>query len=215
MPDILSTVILTFGGTTLLLGALFTFLGKIQINRILTQEKASLSKELAKELAKDQVKYAKKQAKSQSKFLKKIERIKNSLTQETESHKIKLKKSEFIFEKQFEAANKLHKLMLNIIPPALWQDMDMSDVADYIGSNFTDVSNLTNKYLADNSVVLNNEVKEKLNGIIYLSDHHKFEEFHPEMPLTNEQVDAAQEVYYKITEANDVMTKYIHSQVAI
>ncbi|OOX38250.1 hypothetical protein BJL83_23575 [Vibrio parahaemolyticus] len=90
-----ATILGTLGGGAAIVFAMSNWLGKLWANRLMEHQKAEYAREL--------------------------ESIKSTLLKESESYKIKLKKSEFIFEKQHEASSELVALVRKFLPPLLHQ----------------------------------------------------------------------------------------------
>ncbi|EJG0989886.1 hypothetical protein C4G66_RS23670 [Vibrio parahaemolyticus] len=105
----LSGVILgALGGGSALVLSFSSFFGKLWANTLMEKEKANHAREL--------------------------EVLRGSLTKHSESYKVKLKKSEFIFEKQYVAASEFVALLMRIKPKPMhfleedeewWNDYDM------------------------------------------------------------------------------------------
>ena len=90
MLSIVAGIIVSLGGGAAIVFGFSSWLGKVWANRLMEVEKA--------------------------KHVKELERLRNEFVQDTEHYKIKLKKSEFIFQKEFKAASEFNTLIRNILP---------------------------------------------------------------------------------------------------
>ena len=118
----------SFGGGSIIVFALSGWLGKVWANRLMVKEKAGYAQEL--------------------------ESLRNHLVQDTESYKIKLKKSEFIFQKEFEAASTFVALKRSFMPAFNSPDKDWSEACDDIAKDFHKIEQKLNTYLATYGAVL-------------------------------------------------------------
>jgi hypothetical protein len=111
----LSGVILgSIGGGAIIIFSFSNWLGKLWAIRLMEKEKAAYSQEL--------------------------ESLRNKLIQDTENYKIKLKKSEFIFQKEFDAASGLSEIIQSILPEHHMANMDWADVSHDIATSVTSLT---------------------------------------------------------------------------
>jgi len=145
----LSGVILgSLGGGAAIIFGFSSWLGKVWANRLMTKEKAEYAQEL--------------------------ESLRNRLTQETESYKIKLKKSEFIFEKEYEATLEFVALKRNFLPTYSHPDMDWYEACDDIAHDFHKIETALGTFLSKHGAVLSSEVKDLLSHSIGVAGENKF-----------------------------------------
>lgn len=76
--SVAAAVLASLGGGAVIIFAFSNWLGKVWANRLMERDRAQYERE--------------------------IESLKSELLRDTESYKVKLRKSEFIFQKEFEAA---------------------------------------------------------------------------------------------------------------
>jgi hypothetical protein len=134
---IASTILASFGCGTVIVFGFSNWLGKVWANRLMEKEKNEHTREL--------------------------ESLKNSFLKDTESYKIKLKKSELIFEKQFEAASEIVALHRSFFPDTNFPDMDWEDVLDHYAFSSKEIEKKLKEYLSRHGAVLGEEVEEKIS----------------------------------------------------
>ncbi len=233
MSEYLNVIFTTIGGTTLAISALSIVLGKIWINRVLTQERATFSRALegdksiyskeleiekasySKELESDRATYSKELESEKAEYVKEIENIKNALLQETESHKIKLKKSEFIFEKQFEAATELNILVNEIQPNSNHPDMEYCDYLEIVAGNCSKIQNLIRVFLLKNNTALDSEVSTLLERAIILAERGRVHNPNEQQLnlFSDRQLEDAKSILNNVWKAYELTLKSIKSQV--
>lgn len=181
----LSGVILaSLGGGAAIVFGFSSWLGKVWANRLMTKEKAEYAQEL--------------------------ESLRSRLTQDTESYKIKLKKSEFIFQKEYEAASEFVALKRSFLPTYSHPDMDWYEACDEIAHDFHKIENALGAYLSKHGAVLKPVVKELLSHAIGVAGENKFEITSPEVPSAANEV--ANELYEKLERAETCLLEQVHSQ---
>ena len=181
----LSGVILgSLGGAAVIIFGFSIWLGKVWANRLMTKEKAEYAQEL--------------------------ESLRNRLTQDTESYKIKLKKSEFLFQKEYEAASEFVALKRSFLPTYSHPDMDWYEACDEIAHDFHKIETAIGAYLSKHGAVLKPEVKELLSHSIGVAGENKFEITSPEVPINANK--AADELYGKLEKAEESLLEQVHSQ---
>ena len=180
----LSGVILgSLGGAAAIIFGFSSWLGKVWANRLMTKEKAEYAQEL--------------------------ESIKNRLVQDTESHKIKLKKSEFLFQKEFEAASGFVEFRQSILPEHYMPEMDWGDVEEDIANNFDRMEKWLKSFLGSHGAILPNEVKDLIELSIYKAGSNK----HYEKPNAPKAArNAAVEVYKVIEEIEGKLIEKVQRQ---
>jgi hypothetical protein len=90
MFKLVGAILVSLGGGAAIIFGFSNWLGKVWANRLMEKEKATHAREL--------------------------ESLRNQLTQDTESYKVKLKKSEFIFQKEYEAVSEFVLLKRSFLP---------------------------------------------------------------------------------------------------
>ncbi len=181
----LSGVILgSLGGGAAIMFGFSSWLGKVWANRLMEKEKAEYAQEL--------------------------ESLRSQLTQDTESYKIKLKKSEFIFQKEYEAASEFVALKRSFLPTNCHPQMDWYEACDEIAHNFYKIETALGAYLSKHGAVLKPEVKDILSHAIGVARANKFGIASPEVPSDAKK--AADELYGKLEKAEECLLSQVHSQ---
>ncbi|HBL6966821.1 TPA: hypothetical protein LSH94_003064 [Morganella morganii] len=135
---------------------------------------------------------------------------KHELDQMLENYKIKLKKSEFIFQKEFEAASEIVALIRSLLPTYNYPDMDWHDACDEIAQNFSQIEINLKRYLAKNGAILQKIDIDLIECCIGMAGESKFEINSPEVPDSANK--AANELYEKLKEVEKNLLHQIHSQ---
>ena len=104
-----------------------------------------------------------------------LERIKADFLREVESYKIKLKKSEFLFQKEFEAASEFSRLIQSIHPGFNHPMMDWYEACDVIAQSFGSIEFKLNGFLAKFGAVLTEDERKILTNAISDAGYGKFE----------------------------------------
>ena len=192
------SILASIGGGTAIVFGFSNWLGKIWANRLMEKEKAEYSKEMEKERAF---------------HTRELEMMRNSFLKETESYKIKLKKSEFLFEKQFEAASELVALRRSFLPEVSSPDMDWEDVLDhYVFSSKVIEKNL-GEYLSRHGAVLGEDVEEKISKCRGLAAWNKFE-IGTYYEDSSKGKDEAEKIYKILNEATELMLSKVNAQTS-
>jgi hypothetical protein len=92
-----------------------------------------------------------------------------------ESRKTELKKSEFLFQKQFEAASQFMALRRGLMPAYRFREMEWADACDDFASRFDTVEHELADYLSIHGVALPKETLDKLTNAIERASAGKFE----------------------------------------
>ncbi|EPQ8526761.1 hypothetical protein [Vibrio vulnificus] len=171
------------GGAGIIFG-FSNWLGKIWANRLMEKEKAEHAREL--------------------------ESLRNRLTQDTESYKVKLKKSEFIFEKEYEAASEFVSLKRSFLPTYSHPNMDWYEACDQIAHNFHKIETALGSYLSKHGAVLNKRTKDLLSYSIGIAGESKFDITSPDVPT--EANTAADNLFKNLDEAEECLLNQVHSQ---
>jgi hypothetical protein len=151
-------ILLSLGGGTGVLFAFSSWLGKVWAERILTKEKAQQAQDL--------------------------ETFKKKLQEEAERHKIRLKKSELIFAREFEAASALVAMNRDISPKFLMPDMDYYDACDQVASDFEKIEGQLHSYVRTHGAVLPDGVKRLISLCMGIAGEHKFSVQGPDVPTS-------------------------------
>ncbi len=177
-------IIGSFGGGAIIVFALSGWLGKVWANRLMVKEKAGYAQEL--------------------------ESLRNHLAQDTESYKIKLKKSEFIFQKEFEAASTFVALKSSFMPTFDYPDKGWHEACDDIAQKFHKIERKLNTFLATYGAVLQKEVKDSIIACMTIASVNKFEVQGSDISRVGNK--AAGELYTKLENAEEKLLSQVHSQ---
>lgn len=182
--EIAGLVVGSLGGGAAIVFGFSNFLGKVWANRLMTKEKAEYARELAS--------------------------LRNDLVQETESYKLKLKKSELIFEKEFEAASRFVALRRSFMPTYSHPEKDWSEACDEIAQNFEKIAEELNAYLAEFGAVLQDDAKDIISKCKTIAAINKFEADSTSVSMKANM--AADELYDKLEDAEKALLEQVHSQ---
>ena len=184
----LSMIVLgSLGGASAIIFGFSSWLGKVWANRLMTKEKAEYAQDL--------------------------ESLRTRLTQETESYKIKLKKSEFLFQKEYEAASEFIALKWSFLPTYTHPNMEWYEACDEIAHNFEKIENSLNAFSSRHGAILKDEVQSCIGNAICLAGENKFAITSPEAPAIAN--DAANQIFKdggELDKAEKMLLKQVHSQ---
>lgn len=183
--EVSGVILGSIGGGAAIIFGFSNWLGKVWANRLMVEEKAKFSRDL--------------------------ESLKSELVRENESHKIKLKKSEFIFEKEFKAVSELAVLIKGILPPFRHQDMDWGEACDEIAQNFASIHKVIDNFLSLHGPVLGQDVKVLLSEAGVLATHHQFD-VTSIGDVPSDANKAADELYKKLLESEKILLAKVHGQ---
>ncbi|MFA0332417.1 hypothetical protein AB4526_25745 [Vibrio cyclitrophicus] len=175
------------GGAAIIFGC-SSWLGKVWANRLMEKEKSVHAQDL--------------------------ESLRSKLALENESFKIKMKKSELIFQKEYEAASEFLALKQSYLPAYKFAEMEWYNACDEIAQDFDKIEISLNKFLSQHGAVLIPDVREKLSASIGIAGEHKFEaKSRVEVPLHINKI--ADGLYANLTEIENSLLEKVHSQYSI
>ncbi len=180
-------IFIALGGGGALVFSLSSWLGKVWANRLMIREVATHAQDLAA--------------------------LQSRLTQDVESYKIRLKKSELIFQKEYEAASEFVELFRSFIPTYRYPEMDWYDACDEIAQDFSNIEKTLSNYLSKHGAVLSEDVRNSLCLCIGISGKSKFEVEGPEVPRPANE--AADDVHKKLHSIEQALLSRVHSQISI
>ena len=143
---------------------------------------------------------------------KELETLRDKYTTDLEKLKIQLKKSEFIFEKEFIATSKLVEYHEEIIPLSQHPDMHMDDVFESIALQAGDVEIWVKQFVSAHGAVLPDKVAKNLMMAARYAGEIKFNSGTPPHELPIESVEGAEEIYNRIRSARDAMRERVWQQ---
>ena len=190
-----AAIMLSLGGAGVILFGLSSWLGKVWAERILTKEKAKIAEE--------------------------FESFKTKLTNDTESHKIKLKKSEFIFAKEFDAASSLMAIFQEITSKHMLSsemEFDETKMGFYeacggIANNFAELEKTLYVYLKEHGAILPDDLINLISESHSICHQYKNEVYMREVSsIANKK---AEVLYDNLRKANQNMIQIVRSQVVL
>lgn len=110
-----------------------------------------------------------------SDYAQQLEVLRNQLTLDVESFKMKLMKSEFIFKKKYEALTALFTMNRNLQPGIMNPDMEWNDACDEIAREFPDIESRIESYLKEHGAVVDKNIRDLLFKAIILAGQNKFD----------------------------------------
>jgi hypothetical protein len=184
--EIAGVLLTTLGGGVVIVFAFSNWLGKVWANRLMTKEKAEYAQEL--------------------------ESLRSKLTNDSERYKIKLKKSEFIFQRQFEAASEFVALKRSIMPSYSRPEMDFDDACEDIAHSFENIESKLHQYLSAHSAVVPDDAKNGISSAIGYAATGKFKITGVDVP--SDAAELAASLLAKLDEAESSLLNQVHSQVS-
>ena len=184
--QISGTIIATLGGSAVLILGLANWLGKVWANRLMAKEKAEYARELAS--------------------------LRNKFTMDTESYKVQLKKSEFIFEKEYEAASQFVSLNKSFLPSYSHPGMDRYEVCDHLAHNSARIEGELAEYFAKHGAILSSEVKQLITYAEEIAGESQYEFIGPEVPKNANT--AADKLLIKLDEIERLLVAQVRSQTS-
>jgi len=181
------TILASLGGGAGIIFACSNRLGKVWADRLMMKEKARYGREL--------------------------EELKSRFVRETEKYKVQLKKSEFLFEKEYVAGSELVALILDMTSVDIHPDVEYDDLCDYIAFFFEANEKKLDQFLAKHGAVLKDDVKEMISRCRTIAGLGKCDITSPEVPRSANK--AADELYKLLKQAEKELIGRIHSQSAI
>lgn len=184
--DIATTIIISLGGSGTIILGISNWLGKRWANKFMEKEKADYAKEL--------------------------ESLRNDLSREIESYKIKLKKSEFIFEKEYVAASEFVSLRRSFIPTYSTPNMDRYEAYAEIAQNFSSIEDKLGAYLSKHGAILSDEIKNLISLSESIAAENKFDVVEPDAPDC--AITAAEEMFTKIDKVEQLLIDQFRTQLS-
>ncbi|NVJ99411.1 MAG: hypothetical protein HWE25_14760 [Alphaproteobacteria bacterium] len=187
--DVVVAVIASLGGASVFIFALSNWLGKVWAARLMEQERAKYGME--------------------------IEKLKSELTLDTEAYKMKLKKSEFLFQKEFEAASAFVALKQKLSPKVRFPNMDYHDACDDVAREFSRYSRAVSEFLTIHGAVLSHEARELVQEILSITDYGKYEIAENEGTVSNESNNAADTLLTKMNDLEKMLVNKVVDQSVV
>lgn len=96
------------------------------------------------------------------------------LNQKLEIQKQKLKNSEFVFHRQYEASQDLYLLRCSLLPEYRTPDMDWEDAVEFVAENLGDTVKKLKDFIAKYFTVLSPKVVELLHSALNAAEEGQF-----------------------------------------
>lgn len=104
-----------------------------------------------------------------------VEKLKQEIQQELERHKTRLRKSEFLFQKEFDATSAFISLRLRLSPRYRFPEMEWHDACEDFAHDFEDIEKALEAYIATHGAALQHETLELLATVKTKASWGKFE----------------------------------------
>ncbi len=140
-----------------------------------------------------------------------IQDAKAKLDSELESYKVGLRKSEFWFEREFEAAKELNSIYRDVIPRLGFPDMDFSDACDQIAMKFDELAGQLRRFLKSHGPVIPEEVVSLVQYARNLAEEGALEV--PGFEVSRAGNECAKELVENLAEAKTVFDQTLRGQV--
>lgn len=184
LSELLTGLALSIGGTSAIVIALSSWIGKLWASSLMAKQTAEHAQDLAS---------------LQTKF-----------RQETESYKIKLKKSEFLFQREFDACSEFISLKASYLPRYCHPSMDRYHVCEHMAKNFDMIETTLQSFLIKHGAVLSPSLQKDLNFAIGVAGDEKFELDENEGKSNKEE--EAESILEKLESIEKALFQKVHSQ---
>lgn len=136
-----------------------------------------------------------------------VAEIDSQLDHKLESYKTSLRKSEFYFQKQYEAVSALNLLLDEIMPKQKWPDMDWEDAGVEVAEFFDAHEDRISDFLKIHEHALSDEVEKLTNEAHSLARDGKFEQ------NPNDVTYDGQKLLKKLVKAKKLAREELSSQI--
>ena len=184
--ELSATILASIGGAAAIIFGFSSWLGKVWADRLMRRETGEFSREL--------------------------EALKNKFLLESESYKVKLRKSEILFQKELEATSAFVALFRSIHPRHAWPDMDWHDVYDFIASDFHKIEYSLDAFLTVHGAVLGDDVVSNISTCLGIAGDGKFDVDSPE--ISKEANEAAKRLYEELKAVEEKLRAQVRSQAS-
>ena len=140
-----------------------------------------------------------------------LEREKRKSQQQVESHKAELKKSEFLYPKEVEAAEEFIAFHSDLRPRYRSPDMEWEEACEDFAFGFEDVEEKLEQYRATYGAVLPQGTVDRLSSAITKAGWGKFEVEGDD--VSSEGIDLAGEVMTDLEEIEKELRKAVRPQL--
>lgn len=106
--------------------------------------------------------------------MERTERLNGELANETESHKLFLKKQEILYQTQLEAASAFVALHRTIEPKYRHPDMDWDEALDNVVDDFTTIEKKLRNFISAFGAVLSSENRVQISTCMITTSNYQF-----------------------------------------
>ena len=104
-----------------------------------------------------------------------VEKLKHEIQQEIESYRTKLRKSEFLFQREFEAASQFIALRRSLMPRYRFPEMEWYDACEDFANKLAKVETDLERYMATHGAALEQKTLDRLSSAIEQVASGRFE----------------------------------------
>ena len=140
-----------------------------------------------------------------------VEKLKHEIQQELESHKTRLRKSEFLFQKEFEAASTFISLHRGLLPRYRLPEMEWREACADFALSFDHVEKTLESYIASHGAALKRDTLERLASAKTKAAWGKLD-VHPNSEVSSREVQLAEEVMTTLQEVENELCQAVRSQ---
>jgi hypothetical protein len=141
-----------------------------------------------------------------------IQNEKKKLDAELEGYKIKLKKSEFLFQKEYEAASAFVAYSRKLLPTYSYPDMEWNEACDEMALELGRIELWIQNFIATHGAILSREVIEKLSICRGLAGRNKFEAGGIDEPVSEDANKAAEKIHQEFESIEEILIKTVRQQ---
>lgn len=143
-----------------------------------------------------------------------IQTEKKLLDEGLESYKIKLKKSEFLFQKEFEAVSEFIALFHSFWPKHKYIDYEFHDALCDISNDSQKIEEELESFLIKHSAVLGEEVVDLISDCICIACDNKLKikSLNRLDEVPDEVLSASRDLMEKLKKSQSVLLDKVHSQ---
>ena len=139
-----------------------------------------------------------------------VEKLKQEIQQELENHKTRLRKSEFLFQKEFEATSAFISLRIRLLPRYRFPEMEWPDACEDFAHSFEQVEKSLESYIATHGAALQNETLERVTNAKTRASWGKLEVTNDN--VSREAIRYAEEVMNALDEIEKELYRTVWSQ---
>ena len=167
MSSILTQAVAWLGGLSLVLTAIVGvagFVSKFIAERSIQSQKAQLGQE--------------------------TERLKGELAKEAETHKLRLRKQEILYEKEIDAASAFIALHAELEPRYRYPDMIWDGVLDDVVDSFGKIEKRLSNFIAKHGAAISSDNRNQIGSCRLMASNNQFAKQEGEPALTNAKQEA-------------------------